>query len=242
VTFKIPFLVVETDPDAIRGLAGRGIPSLYGDAQQERILEHAGLARAAALIVTLTEADATYGIVRTARSLHRDIPILARAGSPEEQQRLRAAGATGVVQPRLEGAAYLIQETLARLGLPAARTDAYLNRFRHAMDLPVRQGPPGPDVLPEVCEVQVAPAAELADQSLREARVRERFGVLVLAIRRADGTSEVTPSPETLLRPGNRLRVFGLPEQIAAFEAATADPVANTPERREAGGHQSGAS
>lgn len=223
-TFKIPFLVVETDPEAIRGLTGRGIPSLYGDAQQERILEHAGLSRAAALIVTLTEADAAYGIVRTARTLRPDVPILARAGSPEEQQRLQAAGATGVVQPRLEGAAYLIQETLARLGLPAVRADAYLNRFRHAMGLPVRQSPPGPDVLPEIREMQVTRAAELADQSLREARVRERFGILVLAVRRADGTSEVTPSPETLLRPGDRLRVFGLPTQLAAFEAAATEP------------------
>jgi CPA2 family monovalent cation:H+ antiporter-2 len=240
-TFKIPFLVIETDPDAIRGLAGRGIPSLYGDAQQERILEHAGLARAVALIVTLTEADAAYGIVRTARSLHREIPILARAGSQEEQRRLRAAGATGVVQPRLEGAAYLIQETLARLGLPAARADAYLNRFRHAMDLPVRPGPPGPDVLPEVREVRLTSSAELADQSLREARVRERFGVLVLAVRRADGTSEVTPSPETLLRPGDRLRVFGLPAQLAAFEAATADSAEAPSERRETERDSSGA-
>ncbi len=228
-TFKIPYLVVETDPDAIQGLASRGVPCLYGDAQQERILEHAGLPGAAALIVTLTEADAAYGIVRAARTLHRDIPILARAGSPDEQQRLRAAGATGVVQPRLEGAAYLIQETLARLGLPAARADAYVNRFRHALDLPVRQSPPGPDVLPEVRETQIARSAELADQSLREARARERFGVLVLSLRRADGTSEVTPSPETLLRPGDRLRVFGLSAQIEAFEAAVTGPVKGDP-------------
>jgi CPA2 family monovalent cation:H+ antiporter-2 len=219
-TFKIPFLVVESDPDAIGGLAGRGIPALYGDAQQERILEHAGLARATALIVTLMESDAVYGIVRAARILHREIPILVWAGSPEEQQRLRAAGATSVVQPRLEGAAFLIQETLAHLGLTAERADAYLDRFRAAMDLPVRQCPPGPDVLPELREVQLTASAELADQSLREARVRERFGVLVLAVRCEDGTSVVNPSPDTPLRPGDRLRVFGLRAQLAAFEAA----------------------
>jgi Trk K+ transport system NAD-binding subunit len=205
----------------IRGLTGRGIPALYGDAQQESILEHAGLARAAALIVTLMEGEAAYGIVRAARTMHRVIPIVVRAGSPEEQQRLRAAGATGVVQPRLEGAAFLIQETLAHLGLPAERVDAYLDRFREAMDLPTRRNPVGPDVLPELQEVELGAAAELADQSLREARVRERFGVLVLAIRRADGTTVVNPSPESPLRPGDRLRVFGLPAQLAAFEAAT---------------------
>jgi len=162
-----------------------------------------------------------YGIVRAARTLHREIPILVRAGSPEDQQRLRAAGATAVVQPRLEGAIYLIQATLGHLGLSAERVDAYLERFRHAMDLPVRQGVLGLDVLPELREVEFTATAELADQSLREAGVRERFGVLVLAIRRADGTNMVNPSPETRLRPGDRLRVFGLPVQLAAFEAAT---------------------
>ena len=232
-TFKCPFLVVETDPDIIRGLAGRGIPALYGDAQQERILEDAGLARAAALIVTLTEGEAAYGIVRAARTLRRDIPILVRAASPEEQQRLRSAGATGVVQPRLEGAAFLIRETLAHLGLPTERADAYLDRLREVMDLPVRLGPAGPDILPELREVQLSAAAELADQSLLEARVRERFGVLVLALKRADGTSMVNPSPETPLRPGDRLRVFGLPAQLAAFEAATGGDATDTAGRRD---------
>jgi CPA2 family monovalent cation:H+ antiporter-2 len=221
-TFKIPFLVVETDPDILRGLSGRGVPCVFGDARQEWILEAAGIARAAALVVTLPEADAAYGIVRAARGVNRDVPILTRAGSPEEQERLLAAGATGVVQPRLEGAAFLIQETLAHLGLPTTRADAYLDRFRNAMGLPVRQGPPGPDVLPEIREV-VLGSGDVVDQSLREARVRERFGVLVLAITRADGETLVNPSADAILRPGDRIRVFGLPDQVQAFEAAGRD-------------------
>jgi voltage-gated potassium channel len=125
-----------------------------------------------------------------------------------------------VVQPRLEGATFLIQEALAHLGLPASRADAYLDRFREAMDLPGRRCPPGPDVLPELRELEVRDRGDLADQSLREARVRERFGVLVLAIRRADGSSTLNPSPDTTLRPGDRVRAFGLPEQLEQFAAA----------------------
>ncbi len=219
-TFRIPFLVVETDPEAIPALAARKIPALYGDAQQEPILEAAGIGRAAVLVVTLPEADAAYGIVRSARALAPDLPILVRAGSPEEQERLQAAGATAVVQPRMEGATFLIQEALARLGLPAGRVDAYLDRFREAMSLPGRRCPPGPDVLPELRELEVGERADLADRSLREARVRERFGVLVLAIRRADGSSTLNPSPDTPLRPGDRVRAFGLPEQLEQFAAA----------------------
>ena len=62
-------------------------------------------------------------------------------------------------------------------------------------------------------------AGALADLSLGEARVRERFGVTVVSVERPDGTAMVNPSAETRLRPGDRLRVFGLPEQVDAFRA-----------------------
>lgn len=218
-TFRIPFFVVETDPGIHQGLAGRGAPSLFGDARQERILEVAGVDRAAALAVTLPEVDARRGIVLTARRLRPDLPILTLAGSPDEQALLLAAGATLVIQPRLEGAATLIQETLGRLWVPAPRSDAYLERFREAMGLTLRRSPPCPEVLPGLHEA-VLGTGDLAGQSLREANVRERFGVLVLAIRRADGTTLVNPPAETILRPGDRIRAFGLPEQIWSFEAA----------------------
>jgi Trk K+ transport system NAD-binding subunit len=224
----MPYLVVETDPDIHRGLSGRGVPSLFGDAQQERILEAAGIGQAALLVVTLPEAEAARGIVRTARGLNRAVPILALAGSAEEQERLHAAGATGVVQPRLEGAASLIQHALGHLRIAAPRADAYVDRFRGAMGLPVLRRPPTPDVLPELREVLLG-SGNLADQSLREARVRERFGILVLAIERANGEIHLNPAADTILRPGDRVRVFGLPEQVRTFEAAGRDSGKGSP-------------
>jgi K+/H+ antiporter YhaU regulatory subunit KhtT len=49
--------------------------------------------------------------------------------------------------------------------------------------------------------------------------VRERFGVSVMAIRRADGTLVLHPSADTVLRRGDRVRLFGLPEQIESLLA-----------------------
>jgi len=50
-------------------------------------------------------------------------------------------------------------------------------------------------------------------------RVRERFGVTVVSVERAGGEAVVNPSADTRLRPGDRLRIFGLPEQIDAFRS-----------------------
>jgi K+/H+ antiporter YhaU regulatory subunit KhtT len=80
-------------------------------------------------------------------------------------------------------------------------------------------GASGPaEALPEVHEVRLGLGA-MADRSLGEARVRERFGVTVVSVERLDGATVVNPSAETRLRAGDRLRVFGLPDQVDAFRA-----------------------
>ena len=70
--------------------------------------------------------------------------------------------------------------------------------------------------LPELREVTLQMGA-LTDRTLRDARVRERFGVSVMAITRADGTLVLHPAADTLLRRGDRVRLFGLPEQVEAL-------------------------
>jgi hypothetical protein len=112
----------------------------------------------------------------------------------------------------------LIRHALHGLALPRERVLAYLEQFRDAINL-ARARPPEPTgQLPEMQAVTLGQGA-LADCSLREARVRERFGVSVLAITRANGTLEANPSADTVLREGDRVRLFGLPEQIRALLA-----------------------
>jgi K+/H+ antiporter YhaU regulatory subunit KhtT len=54
-------------------------------------------------------------------------------------------------------------------------------------------------------------------QTLGNARIRERFGVTVVAVRKKSGELLVNPSADTWLGPGDRVRVFGLPEQVQRF-------------------------
>ena len=219
-TFRVPYVVVETDPDIVLGLRARGVPCLYGDAAQPRLLEAAGAARAPLVVVTLPDLDHARLAVSGARALNPTAPILARADRPEAREALHAAGATAVVQPEVEAAAALIQHALHHLALPEERLTAYLARFRDAMTDPAAALPPGAG-LPEIRELRL-PAGPLSDITLRDARVRERFGVTVVAIGRADGDAEVNPPADTVLRAGDRLRVFGLPDQVAALAAAAA--------------------
>ena len=223
-TFDIPFVVIERDPDIVRGLRSRGVPCLFGDAALPRILERAGAARASLVVVALPEVDRARIVVQGVRAVSPRVPILARAHTAAGREGLAEAGATEVIQPELEAAATLIRHALRQLSLPNERVLDYLTRFRRAMAPADDRGADGSGAapaLPEVREVALG-AGALADQSLGEARVRERFGVTVVSVQRPDGEAVVNPSADTRLRPGDRLRVFGLPEQIDAFRAEAA--------------------
>ncbi|HXG02454.1 MAG TPA: TrkA C-terminal domain-containing protein, partial [Candidatus Binatia bacterium] len=148
------------------------------------------------------------------------VSILARAHGGREAEQVRRAGATEVIQPEAEAAATLIRHALERLGFAKTQALAYLERLRDAREAVPTAGP-APAALPGVVEV-VVPDGPLAGQSLAAARVRERFGVTVLSVQRADGSTVLNPSAQTVLRPGDRLRVFGLPRQIETLLAAAA--------------------
>ena len=214
-SFEIRYLVIEADADIIRGLRERGIPSVFGDATRRRVLERAGAAHAALVMVALPEIDRAHLVVQNVRRLNREAPVLVRSHDPAAFDALTRAGATEVIQPEVEAAATLIRHALRRLRLPQDRVLAYLDRFHRAMMLEAETGP-SRDHLPQIADITLG-AGELADRSLREARIRERLGVTIVAVTRADGQVMVNPSADTIMREGDHVRVFGLPEQIAGF-------------------------
>jgi CPA2 family monovalent cation:H+ antiporter-2 len=216
-TFGVRYLVVERDPDIVQSLRRRGVPCLFGDGSEPHLVEVAGVERARLAVVTIPDGEPATRALTHLRLASPRLPILARAHDLAVAERLEHEGATRVIRPELEGAAALIRAALGQLALPPDRVLAYLERFREAMELPETPIVGESDRLPQARDVTVG-TGEIADQSLAEARVRERFGVTVLTMTRADSAELIlNPPAETILRPGDRVRVFGLPEQIRAF-------------------------
>jgi CPA2 family monovalent cation:H+ antiporter-2 len=217
-------MAIELDPDIVRGLRARGIPALFGDASNRRTLERAGVDRAVMNIAVLPEVERAYRVVQISRSMNPDIPILARAHHESGRDELRRVGATEIIQPEMEAAATLIRHSLRRLGQPHDRVLAYLERFRESVEPSVRAvGAGDTDSLPRMADV-VLGGGGLADQSLREARIRERLGVTVVAVSHAGGAVVLNPAADAVLRAGDRVRVFGLPDQIEAFRREASAP------------------
>jgi CPA2 family monovalent cation:H+ antiporter-2 len=221
--FRVPYVAIDIDPDVVRNVRRRGVRCLFGDASNDHILEAASVDRAALVIVAVPEIERAYLAVRHVKARNPQVPILARAHDTAGRERLIAAGATEVIQPEVEAGATLIRHALRRLALPRDSVLAYLERFRVAMEDAPSGAAPG-EALPQISDVFLGESPRLADQSLRDARIRERFAVTIVALTRANGDFVLHPAAETILRPGDSVRVFGRPAQIEAF-------------RQEASGH-----
>jgi CPA2 family monovalent cation:H+ antiporter-2 len=219
-TFHLPYVVIEMSPDIVTGLRARKVPYIFGNAGHRRILEAADAEHAALVIVTVPDDQQAEFAVRAARALNPRVPIVARAHHRGADEALRAAGATEVIQPEVEAGLTLIRHGLGQLALPKDSLIAYLEVLRDALSGEPDRARQARQGLPEVREVTVG-SDGIADQPLAEARLRERFGIVVVRIERPDGEVVMSPDAETLLRPGDRIRIFGLPHQIEAFLAET---------------------
>ncbi|MGH7303090.1 MAG: NAD-binding protein, partial [Candidatus Rokuibacteriota bacterium] len=215
-TFSVPYVVVETDPDIVKSLRARSVPAVFGDAAQRVILAAAQADQAVLVILAIPENDRAREAVRRIRAFNPTVQILARVHDLAWRARLMEAGAAEVIQPEEEAASTLIRHALERLSLPRDRVLAYLNRYRGAVERAKAEAEDAESGLPQLREFGLQ-SGHLVGQSLGEARIRERFGVNVVAVTRATGEEIADPTADTVLRAGDRLRLFGLPRQIDAL-------------------------
>ncbi|WP_121744548.1 cation:proton antiporter regulatory subunit [Natronorubrum halophilum] len=68
----------------------------------------------------------------------------------------------------------------------------------------------------------VTEAAEIAGQTIGDARIRERVGISIIAVQRDDELI-TPPTPETVIEPGDTLVVVGDREDCTEFEKLLGD-------------------
>jgi CPA2 family monovalent cation:H+ antiporter-2 len=220
----VPRLVVEADAARAEELLAHGVPVLFGDAANSEILDHAGLHRARALVITIPDEAAAGLAVAGARHLAPGLPIVARAATQKGLGHLSALGADDVIHPELEGGLQIVRHTLLRLGFPMREVQKYGDVVRReAYDVAVntqaehtalaRLLEAAQDV--EISWAPVAAGSPFAGRTLAEVNLRARTGASVVAIHREGGLVP-GPAPETRLQPGDRLGLIGRAEDIEA--------------------------
>jgi CPA2 family monovalent cation:H+ antiporter-2 len=106
------YVAIELNPRTVQEHAGKGVPIFYGDFSNARVLEHAGIDRARALVVTAPDMAAGHRAVKLARALNPDLLIVARTRYQGQAEGLLRDGANEVIEEEFETAV----EVVARLG------------------------------------------------------------------------------------------------------------------------------
>jgi len=197
----VPFVIIERDPARVQEVLLRGWVAVEADASQEQVLERVGIRRARGLIAAVgTDAENVYAVL-TARGLRPDLFIIARVEADDAEHKLRRAGANRVISPYQIGASHIAQSALR----PAVVDFVQLATRSGHLDLSMEQ-------------VRIRPTSGLVGRTIVEAGIRQRFGVIVVGVRRADGTMEFNPAPDVVLRADDELVVLGRPEMVKELE------------------------
>src|SRR5690606_25076328 len=115
---EIPHVGIEGDAATVSILRDQGRPVHYGDASSKKALESVGAPQAAAIVVTINNAEAVERIVAEARRAWPHIPVYARARDGEHARRLHAAGAALASPDSIEAALQLGEALLNGVGVP----------------------------------------------------------------------------------------------------------------------------
>jgi voltage-gated potassium channel len=216
---KADFVIVERGDSRMTAARELGFLSLQGDATDEDVLRRAGISRARALATVLPDDAANVFITLSARSLNRELTIIARGEAASTEGKLIQAGADRVVLPTRIGAErmaeLLLYQNVAKLlsGIQAGDLDR-LGRDLRRLGL----------------EIEVV-AAEQGSRSVG-ATVGELEAIaagafLVVALDRRNGETLLQPAANLSISEGDGVAIVGRSGRAQAVESVFARPAAS---------------
>ncbi|HOT02793.1 MAG TPA: monovalent cation:proton antiporter family protein [Methanolinea sp.] len=221
----IPYIIIDMNPDTVADERKKGQPIFFGDAANPSILHHAGIEHARILAIVTNDPFSSRTITATARKTNPSIHILIRTRFLRDIDQLREIGADEVIVDEFETSIELIARVMRKYLAPRMAIDRVTSQIRSDMYKLFRQPPPVQGVLSEIAiripqvEVQtmeVVSASRVNGKDLKELKVRNDYGVSVLAVER--GEEIITnPDGEFRVQAGDRLVVIGKPEQLTLF-------------------------
>ena len=107
-----PFVLVESEPEFAARAAEQGYEVVIGSAVEPRVLEAAGVGRAARMYVAIADGFECGGVVDHARKANSALEIVARAHSDAEAAHLIAHGADRVVMGEAEIARGMLEDEI----------------------------------------------------------------------------------------------------------------------------------
>jgi len=219
---NIPFIAIEIGSDIVTEAREAGEPVFLGDSSNPDILRSAGISKARVLVISFTEIKPGEHIVKSARELNPDIPMIIRTRDDRNLEHLLECGADEVIPDTVESSMMLAKHTLTLLGqrsesidemLDEARAGQYaqVRAFFHSiedvdLDKPDRH---------HLRSVEILSSYDAVGHRIDS--LKRLASVKIIALRRNDVSSSA-PLTEVELLAGDVLVIEGHPDDIQAVE------------------------
>lgn len=200
----VAFVIVDVEAE-LRPESGEALLTVVGDATSDDVLRRAGVERARAVVAALpSDADNLY-ITMSARLLNAKLTIVARAETEEAEKKLLRAGADRVIAPYALGGSKIAQAVLR----PTVLEFIELATKTEHLEVQIEQ-------------TEIKPGSALAGVTLSKSRLRNDFGLVIVAIKKKHGAMIYTPPADTALEVGDILLALGRRSQLDQLDAMAA--------------------
>ncbi|MGA2267764.1 MAG: TrkA family potassium uptake protein [Bryobacteraceae bacterium] len=202
----VPFVVVDISPERIELAMLAGMLAVAADSTRDETLRQVGVDRARGLVAALaTDADNLF-VLLSAKGLNPRIYVAARAAEEGAEEKMRRAGADAVFAPYSITGHRLAQSLLR----PHVVQFLDFTTKDIGMDISIEQ-------------VRVSETSEVVSRTIKEMQYRRDVGVIVMAIRKADGRMLFNPPADTAVEGGDYLIVMGRQESLRTLEGLLAE-------------------
>jgi voltage-gated potassium channel len=200
--FGCDVVVIESDESLANQVSNEeGLTVIVGDATEDETLLKAGIKNATGLLAALADDADNVFVTLTARQLNPSIRIIARANTEKTRRKIMQAGAERLVLPHEMGGrrmAYALMRPVL-----ADFIDKVMGEGGHQR---LEQW-----TIPEGCEV--------IGKTVRQAQIRNLYGVSVLGLARQGKDIEIAGSSDPQLQAGDTLIVIGPPDKLKTMPA-----------------------
>lgn len=219
---KIPYTILELNPDTVRKMRKKGEPIYYGDGTSPEILHKLGLKRAKVLVIAISDPNATRRIVQIAKTDNPKIHIIVRTRFISEMEELRKLGADEVIPEEFETSLEIFARVLHLFGVPrnnilqmieTIRQEGYeilrvseIPKTRAGIECVIFEGL-------DIDSFLIEKNSWLAGHSLKSLDLRHRAKVTVIAVQRGQDTI-LNPSADFVLKEGDVIIYVGHKKQL----------------------------
>ena len=197
---KIPFVVIDNSPEIIQKIQDEGIIYCKGDATQDKVLIEAGIKRAKGIVCVLPSDAENLYVILTAKELNHDIFVLSRSEEEESEHRLLRAGANRVVSPYMLGGTRMAMAIIR----PAMLDFIEISTRRQSLELRME-------------ELAVGDGSPIIRKSLEESGIRQRYGLIIVAVKKDSGKMIFNPQASYMITKGDKLIAMGENENVKSF-------------------------